>query len=116
MFLLPCYAIISTYNKKDEFIKGKLGPWFHGVPIILTIAIGIADLIMKQFNNSGGLGGNSHTVNFLPLQGLYNLIVYMSPKVRHARNTKRGKLPWRQAIVKAWMSRGEKEMAIDGYS
>ena len=32
---------------------------------------------------------------FYPLQGLYNLIVYMSPKVRHARNTKRGKLPWR---------------------
>ena len=49
-----------------------------------------------------------------PLQGLYNLTVYMSPKVRHARNTKRGKLPWREAIVKAWMSKGEEDMAIFG--
>ena len=48
-----------------------------------------------------------------PLQGLYNLIVYMSPKVRHARNTKRGKLPWR-AIVKAWMTKGEEDRTIVG--
>ena len=47
-----------------------------------------------------------------PLQGLYNLIVYMSPKVRHARNTRRGKLPWCQAIAKAWMSKGEQDRAI----
>ena len=51
---------------------------------------------------------------FQPLQGLYNLIVYMSPKVRHARNTKRGKLPWCQAIAKAWMSKGEEERALLG--
>ena len=49
-----------------------------------------------------------------PLQGLYNLIVYMSPKVRTARNTKRGKLPWRQAIFKAWKSKGEEDRAIFG--
>ena len=47
-----------------------------------------------------------------PLEGLYNLIVYMLPKVRTARNTKRVKLPWRQAIAKAWMSKGEKDRAI----
>ena len=44
-----------------------------------------------------------------PLQGLYNLIVYLSPKVRNARNTKRGKLPWRQAIAKAWISKGKED-------
>ena len=43
-----------------------------------------------------------------PLQGFYNLIVYMSsPKVRNARNKKRGQLPWRQSLAKAWMSKGE---------
>ena len=46
------------------------------------------------------------------LQGLYNIVVYMSPKVRHARNTKRGKLRWYKAIAKAWMSRGEKDRTI----
>ena len=62
---------------------------------------------------------NKNVTNFLPvilfpLQGLYNLIAYMAPKVRSARNTKKGKLPWRQAIAKAWMSRGEKDRAIVG--
>ena len=43
-----------------------------------------------------------------PLQGFYNLIVYMSsPKVINARNKKRGQLPWRQSLAKAWMSKGE---------
>ena len=50
-----------------------------------------------------------------PLQGLYNLAVYLSPKVRYARNhTKRGKLGWGRAIVKAWMSRGEKDRVVGG--
>ena len=49
-----------------------------------------------------------------PLQGFYNLAVYLSPKVRHARNTKRGKLGWGRAIVKAWMSRGEKDRVVGG--
>jgi len=51
---------------------------------------------------------------FQPLQGLYTLIVYLSPKVRHARNKKRSKLPWFQAIAKAWMSKGEEDRAILG--
>ena len=278
------YLSIITYNKKDEYIKRKLEPWFHVVPIILTIAIGTIGLIMKQYNNNG-IGGNYHPANynpphcqgvangiipegfkvpcgrgdtesgniskliidlmpvifipaiiigtmyrtvrkierkmrnygtsalrrrasqlqpravgnpnaarlrenhtavflflatlkikllsicpcacrngstsrsnnargsqkravlymamsysltcalmwipfyinqcvsdhkatrilhaiFQPLQGLYNLVVYMSPKVRNARNMKRGKLPWRQAITKAWMSKGEKDQTI----
>ena len=273
------YLSIITYNKNDEYIKQKLEPWFHGVPIILAVVVGIAGLIMKQFNNDG-IGGrcylssyhpshcqgiangiipegftvpcgrgdtesgnlfkgivfllpltitpaiivgsmvimyrtvrkierkmlnygagalrlcarqhrqaqevNDATTCFIffesvkikllsiicpcvyrnddtsrsnkarsqkravlymamsysltwaltwiplyivlfvissnvtivtnsifqPLQGFYNLIVYMSPKVRNVRNKKRGKLPWCQAIAKALMSRGEKDRAI----
>ena len=43
-----------------------------------------------------------------PLQGLFNLIVYMSPKVRNAKNSRRSKLTWFQAIGKAWTSKGPK--------
>ena len=286
------YLSIITYNKNDEYIKQKLEPWFHGVPIILAVVVGIAGLIMKQFNNDGiggrcylssyhpshcqgiangiipegftvpcgrgdtesgnlfkgivfllpltitpaiivgsmvimyrtvrkierkmlnygagalrlraqqrqaqvvddpnAAGGRGHHTRYsifiatlknklvsicpcmfrngyasrsnnarsqkravlymamgysltwaltwvpyfvvkiglltgnsfynkvnrilpvilLPLQGLYNLIAYMAPKVRSARNTKKGKLPWRQAIAKAWMSRGKEDRAI----
>ena len=55
------YLAIITYKKKDDFVKGKLESWFHGFPMILTIAIGITGLIMKQFNNSR-LGGNCYIV------------------------------------------------------
>ena len=50
------YLSIITFNKKDDYIKHKLEPWFHGVPIILTIVIGIAGLIMKQYNTDGTAG------------------------------------------------------------
>jgi hypothetical protein len=45
-----------------------------------------------------------------PLQGLFNFLVFMSPKVRNAKRPIRGRknLSWRQAFIKAYMSRGEK--------
>jgi hypothetical protein len=45
-----------------------------------------------------------------PLQGLFNFLVYMSPKVRNAKRPIRGRenLSWRQAFIKAFMSRGER--------
>jgi hypothetical protein len=46
-----------------------------------------------------------------PLQGLFNLLVSMPPKVRNAKRSRRGEeenLTWRQAFIKAYMSRGER--------
>jgi hypothetical protein len=44
-----------------------------------------------------------------PLQGLFNFLVFMSPKVRNAKRLRRGEnMTWRQAFIKAYMSRGEK--------
>jgi hypothetical protein len=44
-----------------------------------------------------------------PLQGLFNFLVFMSPKVRNAKRPRRGEnLTWRQAFIKAYMSRGER--------
>jgi hypothetical protein len=43
-----------------------------------------------------------------PLQGLFNFLVFMSPKVRSAKQPRRGEnfLTWHQAFIKAYMSRG----------
>ena len=48
-----------------------------------------------------------------PLQGLFNFLVFMSPKVRSAKQPRRGNknLTWRQAFIKAYMSRGERRRA-----
>ena len=46
------YLSVVTFNKKDEYIKRKLEPWFHGVPVISAIMIGIIGLIMKQYNTN----------------------------------------------------------------
>jgi hypothetical protein len=48
--------------------------------------------------------------SLVPLQGLYNFLVFMSPKVRSAKQPRRGEenLTWRQAFIKAYMSRGER--------
>jgi len=45
-----------------------------------------------------------------PLQGLFNFLVFMSPKVRSAKQPRRGEnfLSWHQAFIKAYMSRGER--------
>jgi hypothetical protein len=58
----------------------------------------------------------SHATSILscclaPLQGLFNFLVYMSPKVRSAKQPRRGggeNVSWRQAFIKAYMSRGER--------
>ncbi len=56
---------------------------------------------------------------FTPLQGLFNFIVFMCPKVRAARNRPRrgqsreeGKLSFFKAILKAYMSRGERSRRL----
>ena len=43
-----------------------------------------------------------------PLQGFFNIIVYMAPKVRHAKNSKRQEITWPQAIWKLWTSKGNR--------
>lgn len=46
------YLSIIKYNKKDEYIKDKLEPWFHFISISYALAIGIIGLANKGFNNS----------------------------------------------------------------
>ncbi len=44
-----------------------------------------------------------------PLQGLFNFLVLMSPKVRNTKRPRRGEnLTWYQAFIKTFTSRGER--------
>ena len=50
---------------------------------------------------------------FSPLGGLFNLVVYISPKIRNTKRKRRGPdLTWCQAAIKAWLSLGEKSRRI----
>ena len=44
------YLAIIRYNKKDEYIKNKLEPWFHGISIIVPLIICFTTFAMKGYN------------------------------------------------------------------
>ena len=44
---------------------------------------------------------------FTPLQGLYNLLIFMYPEVISAKRSKKDNLTWPQAIMKAFWSKGQ---------
>ena len=44
------YLSIIRYNKKDEYIRNKLEPWFHGISIIIPLVVGFIFMAMKAFN------------------------------------------------------------------
>lgn len=46
------------------------------------------------------------TFTLCPLQGVYNLLIYMHPKILSAKRSTRTSLSWRQAFVKAFWSKG----------
>uniref|UniRef100_A0A7S3V9H5 G-protein coupled receptors family 1 profile domain-containing protein n=1 Tax=Chaetoceros debilis TaxID=122233 RepID=A0A7S3V9H5_9STRA len=52
---------------------------------------------------------------FTPLQGLYNLAIYLLPKAVALKNkSKKNKLSWRQALVQAFLSKGPKQRNTRG--
>jgi hypothetical protein len=46
------YLSIIRYNKKDEYIRNKLEPWFHGISIIIPLVVGIIPIAMKAYNSN----------------------------------------------------------------
>jgi hypothetical protein len=70
--------------------------------------VNIPFMILYYFHDSHATAILNSCLN--PLQGLFNFLVYMSPKVRNAKRPIRGRenLSWRQAFIKAYMSRGER--------
>jgi hypothetical protein len=47
------YLAIIRYNKKDEYIRNKLEPWFHGISIIIPLVVGFIFMAMKGYNAYG---------------------------------------------------------------
>jgi hypothetical protein len=48
------YLAIITYNKKYDYIKKKLEPWFHGVSIFIPLVSSIVLLATNAFNGKPG--------------------------------------------------------------
>jgi hypothetical protein len=52
---------------------------------------------------------------FFPLQGFFNFLVFIYPKVEHAKNSSRGEgISWYKAFVKAIQSRGQRSRNRSG--
>ena len=45
------YLAIIKYSKKEDYIRNKLEPWFHGISIILPLVSGVILLAAKAFNS-----------------------------------------------------------------
>jgi hypothetical protein len=48
------YLAIITYNKKYDYIRGKLEPWFHGISILAPLASIVIMSITRAFNGPDG--------------------------------------------------------------
>ena len=46
------YLAVIKYNKNEEYIRVKLEPFLHGVPIVLSLVGAISTLAMQSFNAS----------------------------------------------------------------
>jgi hypothetical protein len=65
------YLAIIKYNKNDEFIKNKIEPWLHCVPIIFTFSCSMTFLVSETYNYGGSTGGR-------PTLGCY-ISIYRPP-------------------------------------
>jgi hypothetical protein len=78
----------------------------------LAWAFAFVPFMLLYFLHQSYVTGAILTAFLNPLQGLFNFLVFMSPKVRNAKRPitcrRRKKLTWRQAFIKAYMSRGER--------
>ncbi len=47
------YLAVVKYGKSDDYIRAKIEPFLHGVPIVAALAYSITALIRKHFNDDG---------------------------------------------------------------
>merc|ERR1712038_277414 len=79
--------------------------WFlsHGMAIIYYVVHFIVFVAAKKHH----LVVLAYIISiFHPLQGLFNLLIFMFPKIVAAKNSRRENLSWRQAFWRALWSRG----------
>ena len=114
LVICPCVFQNHDASRSNNARSQKLAVFYMAMSYSLTWALTWIPYVIIMFVTRNK---TTHIISAVlqPVQGLYNLIVYKSPKVRNARNRKRGKSPWCQAIAKAWTSRGAEDRAIVGY-
>ncbi len=44
------YLAVVKYKKKDDYIRKKMEPWLHGVPIVIASGLAIAGLVSQVYN------------------------------------------------------------------
>jgi hypothetical protein len=49
------YMAIIVFRKRDDFIRNKLEPWFHAVPITFSFALSSTALALESYNPMGGM-------------------------------------------------------------
>jgi hypothetical protein len=54
------YLSIIRYNKKDEYIRNKLEPCFHGISSIIPLVCGFIAIAMKAYNAGYEYGAVSY--------------------------------------------------------
>uniref|UniRef100_A0A7S3QE63 G-protein coupled receptors family 1 profile domain-containing protein n=1 Tax=Chaetoceros debilis TaxID=122233 RepID=A0A7S3QE63_9STRA len=77
----------------------------YSIAYLITWSIIAVHLIIGVRSGSPAL--RVFFVVFIPLQGLFNLIIFMYPRVLSAKSSNKDNLTWRQAVVSAFKSRGE---------
>lgn len=58
--------IVVKYQKTDQYIKTKIEPFLHCIPIVLALSIGITLLANENTNPSSGGGGNCYMPVYEP--------------------------------------------------
>eukprot|EP00956_Cyclotella_meneghiniana_P018752 scaffold31518_cov56-Cyclotella_meneghiniana.AAC.8 len=47
------YLILIKYNKSNSYIRKKIEPFLHGVPILLALVVGVMGLVNNNYNDGG---------------------------------------------------------------
>lgn len=106
---LKCASRAKSTKKKNQsksrvvLYKGVayFGSW------MLTWAILQVAAFHAYYSHGGGHAVLGHLAFiFNPLQGAFNLAIYMYPSILSAKRSKRDNLTWSQAFVKAFWSKG----------
>ncbi len=100
--------VIRSNNSRSKSRAVMHKALCYTVGWLVSFGLFVINMIMNLSGKSAPLS-LTYIINvFGPLQGFFNFIIFMLPKVKNAKKSKRGeeKVTWRQAISKAFWSRG----------
>ncbi len=60
------YLAVVKYNKSEDYIRTKVEPFLHGVPIVMALAYSIIGLVGNHLNDADGVGICTWPVHYPP--------------------------------------------------